>query len=201
MATTGINRDVITALDTALKRAKEAAIREAQKQGRLVHRQYAKDFEREVYHNVTGRRRVRGYSTTWGFIKARLGLDPRRGHAGLGLEKVTRSPAGFVRHKHGFTMDYLIPARQTFTVTSRRSRIVKARRVMVAKYINHFAAKKAPGFGEMSKADTDRITRAAGKVLATRVAKVQQAAARTTAVGQKYVTHVRLQLKRLGIAA
>lgn len=129
-------------------------------------------YEAEKVYTATGASKaISNYRPPWGAKKRRMGYDSRRGHATGGIAKALKRKSVIKKTKKGFVLDFESAANATKTRYRNRPKGVKARKfksgyrapatrsVTVGKYINHFAHKKAPTLGEISRGMRSKIAK------------------------------------------
>lgn len=176
----GATRD-LRQFQRALKGVRRIMVRAVQVAGRHVHKENARRYARTLYANRLGHLAlIRPYGRKHGKRKARLKLDLRPGVMRKGILKTMQSPLAFIKLPNGFQIDL---ERPNLTITGRATvgkflRAIAGKRIIEGKgkdrrvtaigvkvlntvrksfrvnsYLGHFADQKAPGLGNITKAD------------------------------------------------
>lgn len=199
-------QQILDSFRNVLENLQEKARKKARVQGKLALIRMGKEFEGEQYANAAGEMSPLGnISRQWAKFKRLRDLDPRRGHAGGGIQKVFKY--AFYKTSKGFDID--LKRASTFFRTSvsasiagkgkrayifdekkgwvRKGRRLKKFKVFkfggakVSSYIEHYEDQKAVGLGSIPKENREAVENAANSVLDEGIAKIRKSAARISA--------------------
>jgi len=175
------------------------AVRAAQKWAKTVPAEIKALFDAERYADQGGTlRRLGSIQPRWKARKIALGLDPRRGHASLGISRSLGRTNLVQNTDNGFDISALRAARGVTTKYPRGVRTPGFRRVNVSDYIVHYAAQKAIGFLSLSADQRFDLEQVVLKAIEPMVANLRKSAARS---GQRSLAlDVEVNLGRVGVS-
>lgn len=182
----------------AVERIQREAVRAAQKWAKKLPSEVQALHSSERYADQAGSVRPLGkIQPRWVSRKVALGLDPRRGHASLGISRALGSPRLVQNTPSGFDVDALRAARGITTKYPRGVRTKGFRRVNVGEYIAWYAAQKAVGLVSLTKEQRQSLENTVLKAIEPLITGLRQSAART---GQRSLAlDVEVNLGRVGV--